>query len=285
MADPSNFVNFSDYLGLNDEAGNQMFDRIGGEGARLRDDVYGAIDAQENAGGRDGVAAFEVAGERTRKGLASYGEYMAALRDPARRQELMEKTYGKGSVSALDAALTQAATGTAGKMGAMRADQTEVDRFAKLRGERGLQNAQSTDAYRKADAEYDAVLAEKRAAHKKAMDQRAVDDEDARVDDWVRNSGDGDGYSATGNARDYDPNAMISGGSSMGWDLMKNPLGQAMNAPVKARDAARKGMAGWEAGKNSYAGRKWVKGASAGGGGYDDSAIATERERRWREGK
>ena len=78
---------------------------------------------------------------------------------------------------------------------------------------------------------------------------------------------------------------MISGGSSMGWDLMKNPLGQAMNAPVKARDAARKGMAGWEAGKNSYAGRKWVKGSSAGGGGYNDHAAVAERERRWREGK
>ena len=186
MADPSNFVNFSDYLGLNDEAGNQMFDRIGGEGARLRDDVYGAIDAQENAGGRDGVAAFEVAGERTRKGLASYGEYMAALRDPARRQELMEKTYGKGSVSALDAALTQAATGTAGKMGAMRADQTEVDRFAKLRGERGLQNAQSTDAYRKADADYDASLAAKRAAHQKMLSDRDAADEDKRIDSYAR---------------------------------------------------------------------------------------------------
>lgn len=175
MADPSNFVNFSDYLGLNEGAGDQMFDRLDAEGGKLRDEAYGAISAQDNSA-RDGVEAFEAGGERVRKGLASYGAFMKALRDPTARQELMEKTYGKGAVSALDSALV----GNRGDGGA------ELEQYARVRGERGAQNAAAGDAYRKQDADYDASLAAKRAAHQKMLADRDAAAEDKRIDSYAR---------------------------------------------------------------------------------------------------
>lgn len=279
MAPPSNFVSFADYLGLNQEAGNQMTDRTLAQGDTLRDEAYGAVNARD-AMAKDGAEAFESGGERVRKGLASYGEFMKGMQDPAYRQTLMEKVYGKGTVSALDSALVTSTGG--GRIGAGVADAAEAQRYGTLRGERGASNASMADQNRSQDSEFDASQAAKRAAHQKAMLQRDVNDENARVDDWVRNSGDaGSAFGQNFDPRTYNPDAMVSGGSSMGWDLFKNPMGNQMNVPIKARDAAASQLKNWEAGRNSYASRKWVKGASAGGGGYDDSAIAAEQKRRW----
>lgn len=115
MGAPSNFVSFADYAGLNQQAGQQMLDRATSGAGKLRADAVSASDAHYNAaraagnGETGGVAEFERTGEQARKGLASYGEFMQSLRDPGARQALMEKTYGKGAVSALDSALAGSA--------------------------------------------------------------------------------------------------------------------------------------------------------------------------------
>ena len=117
MSDPSSFTSFQDYLGLNDEAGQQMLDKSMGEGDKLRAGAVAASDAHYNAarasgeGRVGGEEAYQRTGEQARKGLASYGEFMQGMADPAARQTLMEKTYGKGSISALDSAVTGASGG------------------------------------------------------------------------------------------------------------------------------------------------------------------------------
>lgn len=281
MADPTGYVNFADFLGLNDEAGQEMLKRTTERGGALRDEVYAANENRDNLA-RGGAEAFASGGERVRQGLASYGKFMASLRDPAKRQALMEEVYGKGAVSVLDTALMGNSSRTADAIASGEADLKEAQRYSKLRGERGAVNAANADAYRKQDEEYDAMIEAKRKAHKEMLAKRDIDDENARVDDWVRRSGDaGSAFGNEFDPRKYDPNAMVSNGSSSGWDLFSNPLGNKMNPSINAREKARGAMKMWELGNNSYAARKWVKGASDGGGGYDDSAIAAEQKRRW----
>ena len=72
MADPSNFVNFSDYLGLNDEAGQQMFARANADAGSLRDEATSAADAQ-HAAASGGSMEFEAAGERVRVAAQATG--------------------------------------------------------------------------------------------------------------------------------------------------------------------------------------------------------------------
>ncbi len=111
MADPSGFIDFSTYLGLNDEAGQQMLASTDAEGERLRNEAETASNAHLTAaqgagyGEAGGEAHFQATGESARKGLASYGEFMKGMADPAARQALLEKTYGKGGVSWLDSAM------------------------------------------------------------------------------------------------------------------------------------------------------------------------------------
>ena len=138
MSDPSDYVGWEEYLGLNREAGESMLAPTMAEGETIRTDALGAVqrrrDAARGAGMGEvgGEEEYARAGEQARQGVASYGEFMQAMVDPASRRALMEKTYGKGRVSWLDSA-------TAGGAGAERIAVGGVDarRLAQTEEEAG----------------------------------------------------------------------------------------------------------------------------------------------------
>lgn len=197
MAPPSNFVSFADYLGLNEEAGNQMADRTLAQGDALRSEAEAATAARFSAakGGRE---SYEASGERERKGLASYGEFMGSLNDPGKRKALMEKVYGKGAVSALDSALMRGAGG--GRLDAAQDEGEAVFRRAEEAGIRNDNRAgayeQQRTGYEQQAKDYAAAQAGKRAALAKTREVNA-DREDWRkwnADEYARNSPDSGSY-------------------------------------------------------------------------------------------
>lgn len=128
MADPTDYINLNDWLGLNQEGGQAMTDKL-----------------NEQVGSHKGAAelALANAGQQQAKGmwnggssdLTSYGDYMTAQREgleaqrlaglygtQSGRQEGLRRAYG--SASAYDAALTGApsvdVSGLEGEFGAAR---------------------------------------------------------------------------------------------------------------------------------------------------------------------
>ena len=162
MASPSGFVNFAEYLGLNKEAGEQMTERLMGEGNKLRDEANANADAHLNSaraageGSAGGEESYVAAGERSRVGLTSYGKFMGGLNDPAARQVLMEKLYGKGSVSWLDSALVGGAG--AGQIAQGDGDLQSAKRYAEDRARKaGLRRQDFSEraaTQRSQEAEY-----------------------------------------------------------------------------------------------------------------------------------
>ncbi len=131
MSDPNGFVSFADYLGLNDEAGDQMAQRALGSRAGELGDIQATADAHfktsHDAGAGVNVGEWNRLGEATRTGLASYAEFMEGMQDPAKRQALLEKTYGRGAVSWLDSAVAGAGRGG----GQIRGAQQSFDKFGR----------------------------------------------------------------------------------------------------------------------------------------------------------
>lgn len=254
MSPPSNFVSFADYLGLNEEAGQQMLDRTMAPGAKLRDEAMAATDARFSAA-KGGAESYEKSGERERKGLASYGRFMKSLNDPADRQRLMEEVYGKGAVSALDSALVTGAG--AGRLDAAQKEGQGVFRRAE---EAGIRNDERAAAYEKQRVGYEQQDASEKARRQANYDnqqamkkKRAIDDENRRIDSWASSSS---GY--YGNA--YRPDQEV-GGDWFG----ANPFDP--NPRETAREKERRGLAARE----QATGRKWKAGASgtnSGGGGW-----------------
>ncbi len=110
MSGPEDYVNFADYLGLNNEAGQDMLNRTvqGNQPKGGLDDVRKLSQSQYDMAGDTSAgsdANYARVGDAARKGLAAYGDFMKGMNDPAYRQALMEKTYGRGAVSALDSAM------------------------------------------------------------------------------------------------------------------------------------------------------------------------------------
>ncbi len=163
------FLNWSDYMGLNSEAAEAMGQRTMVQGTKLRGDADAAISQRyklSRAAGEgseaDGVA-YDASAEKVRTGLASYGEFMKGMSDPAARQALMEKTYGKGAVSWLDSAM---AGGGRGADGMRDARQFETyagdmndrgeDRRTEYLGKATAQRAADAEDVRVRQAAYDA---------------------------------------------------------------------------------------------------------------------------------
>ncbi|MEY4956499.1 MAG: hypothetical protein RL409_756, partial [Gemmatimonadota bacterium] len=80
MADPTSFVNWSDYLGLNEGVGETMANRTLEEADKLEAAARAAADERyrqsRGAGETGDIKAYEAAGEKSRKALASYSEFM-----------------------------------------------------------------------------------------------------------------------------------------------------------------------------------------------------------------
>ena len=181
MADPSNFVNFSDFMGLNEEAGQQMSDRLSGYGAKYEGEADAAGEEQRRAALRGDKAGFEAAGVKAKAATASYARFAKALKDPAARQQLMEEIYGKGKVSALDSSLT------GGR------DYSSVDAAASgVEGRRSANesrwgNRMSMDVEAKtAEADDNARRAASLEDHRGRMKARDAADRDRAVDSYAR---------------------------------------------------------------------------------------------------
>lgn len=106
----SDFINFGDFLGLNDEAGQQMLERTLASGEQQRAAAAKAnTDHAANANTED-EASYTASGEAARKATTSYATFMAQMNDPQERQGLMEKLYGRGG-GWLDSAVAGAGRG------------------------------------------------------------------------------------------------------------------------------------------------------------------------------
>lgn len=251
---PSDYIGFAEYLGLNDEAGKQMLAKTMQPGMALRNEATAATDARFQAA-KNGSEAYAQSGERERKGLASYGEFMKGLQDPGARMALMEKVYGRGSVSALDSALTGASGAEA-----IDAGVKDAGRIQRRAEEAGMRNDERAAQYEKQRTGYEQQDAAEKARRQANYDQqqamlkkRAVDDENRRVDSWASSSS---GY--YGNA--YRPDQEV-GGDWFG----ANPFDP--NPRETAREKERRGLAARE----RETGKKWKAGASgtnSGGGGW-----------------
>lgn len=216
MADPSNFVNWSDYLGVNQEAADAMTKRLmdplkqqAGQLGTQQANFIG--DAEQNGQMRGGYAYGSSGGEQNyQNSLMSYGDAVERMRDPAARQAVMQKQFGSGS--ALDSAMVGANGGQIqqleqSKQGVFNGDanmQTEVaNRFAQGRSERA-----------QADAATAAYTARKQAAYDQSQKDAAAAQVDAKkkaIADFAHNSRD------TGSAN-YDPNATMGVWGSDFWN-------------------------------------------------------------------
>jgi len=154
-----NFINFADYMGLNDEAGQEMLNKSMVEGDKRLADATASSNAhyasarEAGEGRAGGEAAFKRTGEEAQRGLASYSDFMKGMADPASRQALMEKTYGRGT-SWLDSALT----GASGA-GRIAQGQQDLQRTQRDFEERGIRAGQRKGRYADQTAQ-DAAAAE-----------------------------------------------------------------------------------------------------------------------------
>lgn len=209
MADPTGYVNFADFLGLNDEAGKSMLDSQMSELERLRQAREAASDARFTAA-KHGADAYAASGERERAALSSYGDFMKKMNDPKGRMELMEQTYGKGRVSALDAALAGAGSGAARIRDAQKGFE-DAQHDAESRGIRDEGRAKhyqsQIEGYAQQEKDYAAEQAAKRArlsgireTNKNREDWRAYN-----YETWKRTGGDANRpYAGLGPAPDQD---------------------------------------------------------------------------------
>jgi hypothetical protein len=177
----SEYLDWQTYMGLNAEAGQAAGQRLGTQGAKLRGEAEAAGNAHYGAA-REGGAQFEQTGERARKGLASYSEFMQGMADPAARQALMEKTYGKGAVSAIDAAMTGGGNYKGDFQKFQNGQESQGMRADERRGDYGRRDAISADAQAQEQVRQQGVYDKNQAAMKK----RAEDDENASVDAYGR---------------------------------------------------------------------------------------------------
>lgn len=217
MDNGSSFIDFASYLGLNDEAGQQMLDKSMGIGDGMRQQAESEQDNQNRSAGQLNQSLYDAQGANAKQHLASYGEFMQGMADPAARRTLMEKTYGMGSVSWLDSAMAGAAGGGSG----MAAKQSQYQQAMTDSGLRSKNNDRRYGMFQERAAEternrlYDIERAEKNKVALEAQRKRQEEQaEDARIDAWGRALSDRDkqkGYFGR-----------LVGKNSMGWDYNPN---------------------------------------------------------------
>lgn len=212
MADPSNFVNWSDYLGVNQEAADAMtkrlMDPLNQQAGQLGTQQANFIgDAEQNGQTHGGYAYGSSGGEQNyHNSLMSYGDAVERMRDPAARASVMQKQFGSGS--AIDSAMVGANGGQLqqleqSKQGVFRGDenmQTEVtNRFAQGRSERAQWDAADTAYQARKQAAYD--------QNQKDAAAKAQDAKNKPIDMYAKNID-----------PNYDPNGTSQVEGSNFWD-------------------------------------------------------------------
>lgn len=112
MSGPEDFISYADYAGLNEGEGQRMLEEAMKRqltGDASPEQIQQNAMNQYYAGGQEG-SGFDDYGKRVQQGMASYGEFVEAMRDPAKRQALLEKVYG-GWATGLDSSLVGGQTG------------------------------------------------------------------------------------------------------------------------------------------------------------------------------
>ncbi len=230
---PAGFVSFSDYLGLNDEDGKLMLERALAKGDGMNPDQIRAtsekhLNSARDAGedGKDG-GVYESTGEATRKGLASYGQFMQSLKDPELRQALLAKAYG-ANVSQFDSMLMESGSG------GRRLAQAGKD-FDSLRSEVGERGMVADN--RKAES---ARLTGQYKANEAADIQRRQGEEDAREEERLAKAWLGPGFARMGTTSHggSDPNPRDERGGEIAGRYAREARWQ--DAAGKKIDEARK---------------------------------------------
>ena len=144
----------------------------------------------------------KAATDKARQTTISYGEFAAGMKDPAQRTAIMERIYGRGAVSWLDAA-------TAGAGGGERISRMESDAAKQKSESEGFASRLQSgrEAYGAATAAEEAADAAKVAAADKTKKEREAATEEARQEAfarWYVNKR--EGYT------DYDPNRIYGTG-------------------------------------------------------------------------
>ncbi len=257
---PSDFISMSDYMGLNAEDVRMMEERMMAEGNKLRDTAMGDsaahYSAAEKAGlGEDGgQAAYEQAGEQARVGMASYSEFMGGMSDPAKRQALMEKVYGKGAASWMDSAMMG---GSANRFDdSARKTQHEFDaneagaanrlgQYQQIGAERERQRKKS---------EMDRI--DKENLVKRQAAQKAEDEENARIDAYGAAAADKEGGP-------YDAHGTTWSGKVDWGGIFGSPSKDPSYGNINQREWARQKLYAREAAKTPGGKvRKWQPGDS-----------------------
>lgn len=108
MSDPNSFVNFSDYLGLNEGVGDAMRQRLEANyKGPSENDIKGYANAELVGIDNGDVGTYQTNKDAVRTGTATYADFLGGMADPAKRQALLEKAYG-GNVNSFDSALAGA---------------------------------------------------------------------------------------------------------------------------------------------------------------------------------
>ncbi len=201
MSGPEDFTSFADYMGLNNEAGQAMLKRTQGNYAFNNPTDDGLLQQSQNnlnlsrrAGEQGGSEAdtWNANNQYVQKGMASYGEFMAGMNDPAKRQALMEKTYGKGAASWLDSAVAGSDTGAADRFASTK--QT-VDAQAKAGADRFGAGAKYTADIAAGDARGEAAHQARMDAQNQMLAKRSAADRIRKITAygkwWEKNRGDG----------------------------------------------------------------------------------------------
>lgn len=182
MAD---YVNFSDFLGLNEGAADEMGGALDTEGARLQQEAQAATNAR-GATVNKGYGAYEASAADERKALTSYASFAQAMKDPAERMARLSKLSG-GRVSSLDDALM----GSRRDFGAHERNATDQQTIANNAAGRNEGRARMADdyraAYEKQDSEFEASQQARRDA--KERDRLGREYALSEFDDDTRNTG------------------------------------------------------------------------------------------------
>ncbi len=107
----SDFIDFASFMGLNEGAGKQILEKTLNEGEQKRAAAERANEMVGEGAQTEDAGAFDALKEKARTTLSDYSSFMARMNDPAARQALIEKAYGRGSGGWLDSAVSGGGSG------------------------------------------------------------------------------------------------------------------------------------------------------------------------------
>ncbi len=207
--DPENFVSFSDYMGLNDQAGKDAMARLmasktgtDADPEKVRANAlahegmaqeqgYGANTTQSDGNINPSLAgvtdvsggAYDSTAAAASSGLTAYGDFIKAAGDPQARQAAMAKLYG-GNFNALDSDV--AGTGGGAQVAAEKANAGDLASFVNRRMEGADNYFKAGQTQRTSDDKWAADDKVRRQQQYDKQQEAAAASEKKRQDDMAR---------------------------------------------------------------------------------------------------